>query len=74
MDWSPLDKYLVAYLVAPDMVATVLASSFAAALELIREGQMEAHQQGAFSPLYLRKKQNADGSPAEGPAVEPGNG
>ena len=74
MDWSPLDRYLVAYLVKPDMVATVLASSFAAALELIREGQMEAHQQGAFLPLYLRKKQNADGSPAQGPAVEPGNG
>jgi segregation and condensation protein A len=74
MDWSPLDKYLVAYLVEPDMVATVLASSFAAALELIREGQMEAHQQSAFSPLYLRKKQSTDGSPAQGPAVEPGNG
>jgi segregation and condensation protein A len=74
MDWSPLDLYLVAYLVEPHMVATVLASSFAAALELIREGQMEAHQQGAFSPLYLRKKQNADGGPAQGPAVEPGNG
>jgi segregation and condensation protein A len=74
MDWSPLDRYLVAYLVEPDMVVTVLASSFAAALELIREGQMEAHQQGAFSPLYLRKKQNADGGPAQGPAVEPGNG
>jgi segregation and condensation protein A len=74
MDWSPLDKYLVVYLVRPDMVATVLASSFAAALELIREGQMEAHQQGAFSPLYLRKKQGADGGPAQGPAVEPGNG
>jgi segregation and condensation protein A len=74
MDWSPLDQYLVAYLVEPAMVATVLASSFAAALELIREGQMEAHQQGAFSPLYLRKKRNADGSPLQGPAAEAGNG
>jgi segregation and condensation protein A len=74
MDWSPLDQYLIAYLVEPAMVATVLASSFAAALELIREGQMEAHQQGAFTPLYVRKKPNADGSPAQGPTVEPGNG
>ena len=74
MDWSPLDQYLVAYLVEPAMVATVLASSFAAALELIREGQMEAHQQSAFSPLYVRKKPNSDGSPARGPAVESGNG
>ena len=38
MDWSPLDQYLIAYLVEPSMRATVLASSFAAALELIREG------------------------------------
>jgi len=74
MDWSPLDQYLVAYLVEPSMIATVLASSFAAALELIREGRLEAHQQGAFSPLYVRKKQNADGSPAEGSTVESGNG
>ena len=74
MDWSPLDQYLIAYLVEPAMVATVLASSFAAALELIREGEMEAHQQGAFTPLYVRKKPNADGSPAQGSTVEPGNG
>ena len=68
MDWSPLDQYLVAYLVEPSMRATVLASSFAAALELIREGRMEAHQQGSFTPLYLRKR--ADG----GMPAEPGNG
>ena len=74
MDWTPLDQYLVAYLVEPAMIPTVLASSFAAALELIREGELEAHQHGAFSPLYLRKKQNADGGPAEDAAVEPGNG
>jgi len=75
MDWSPLDQYLVAYLVEPSMRATVLASSFAAALELIREGQLEAHQQGAFSPLYLRKKHNdADGALSQGGAAESGNG
>ena len=74
MDWSPLDQYLVAYLVEPSMRATVLASSFAAALELIREGQLEAHQQGAFSPLYLRKKRNADGALSQGGAAESGNG
>jgi segregation and condensation protein A len=68
MDWSPLDQYLVAYLVEPSMRATVLASSFAAVLELIREGRMEAHQQGSFTPLYLRKR--ADG----GMPAEPGNG
>jgi segregation and condensation protein A len=74
MDWSPLDQYLVAYLTDPAMAATVLASSFAAALEMIREGRLEAHQQGAFSPLYLRKKQNADGALSQGGAAESGNG
>jgi len=61
MDWSPLDQYLTAYLVEPSMVATVLASSFAAALELVREGRLEAHQHGAFAPLYIRKRQDTDG-------------
>jgi segregation and condensation protein A len=74
MDWTPLDQYLVAYLTDPAMHATVLASSFAAALEMIREGRLEAHQQGAFSPLYLRKKQNADGAFSQGGAAESGNG
>ncbi len=67
MDWTPLDQYLIEYLVEPSMKATVLASSFAAALELQREGQLEAHQQGAFTPLYVRKRQNND-------AAESGNG
>ena len=74
MDWSPLDQYLIAYLTDPAMAATVLASSFAAALEMIREGRLEAHQQGAFSPLYLRKKRNADGALSQGGAAESGNG
>jgi segregation and condensation protein A len=74
MDWSPLDQYLLAYLTDPATTATVLASSFAAALEMIREGQLEAHQQGAFSPLYLRKKRNADAALPRGGAAESGNG
>jgi len=74
MDWSPLDQYLIAYFTDPATTATVLASSFAAALEMIREGQLEAHQQGAFSPLYLRKKRNADGALSQGGAAESGNG
>jgi segregation and condensation protein A len=74
MDWSPLDQYLVAYMTDPSTVTTVLASSFAAALEMIREGQLEAHQQGAFSPLYLRRKQNAAGGSSQGSAADSGNG
>jgi len=74
MDWSPLDQYLLAYLTDPATRATVLASSFAAALEMIREGRIEAHQQGAFAPLYLRKKRNADGALSQGGAADSRNG
>ena len=34
----------------------MFASSFAAALELVREGVIELHQHAAFAPLYLRKR------------------
>ncbi len=40
-DWSCLDEYLLNYVVDPSQKATVFASSFAAALELVREGEME---------------------------------
>jgi segregation and condensation protein A len=73
-DWSPLDQFLIAYMTDPSTVTTVLASSFAAALEMIREGRLEAHQQGAFSPLYLRRKQNAAGGSSQGSAADSGNG
>ena len=58
-DWSRLDEYLLTYLVEPSMRATVMASSLAATLELVREGQVELHQQGAFAPIYLRKRSEA---------------
>jgi segregation and condensation protein A len=56
-DWSRLDDFLVSYLVEPTMRATVLASSLAATLELVREGQIELHQHTAFAPIYLRKRE-----------------
>lgn len=54
-DWSRLDEYLLAYVEDPAQRATAMASSFAAALELVREGAMDLHQNGAFAPLYFRK-------------------
>ncbi len=55
-DWSRLDQYLIAYVVEPSQKATVFASSFAAALEMVREGEVELHQKEAFAPLYFRKR------------------
>jgi segregation and condensation protein A len=64
-EWARLDEYLISYLVEPSMRATVMASSLAATLELVREGKLELHQQGAFAPIYLRK-------PPEGGEALPG--
>jgi segregation and condensation protein A len=57
LEWSTLDHYLAEYLVEPSLKATVLASSFAATLELVREGYLEVNQHAAFAPLYVRKRQ-----------------
>ncbi|WP_027579083.1 ScpA family protein [Bradyrhizobium sp. Ai1a-2] len=54
--WSCLDEFLTSYVVEPSQRATVFASSFAAALELVREGEMELNQSQAFAPLYFRKR------------------
>ncbi|MFT6610206.1 MAG: segregation/condensation protein A [Bradyrhizobiaceae bacterium] len=54
-DWASLDEHLMRYVVDPTQRATVFASSFAAALELVREGTLDLHQKEAFAPLYFRK-------------------
>jgi segregation and condensation protein A len=64
-DWARLDEYLLSYLVEPSMRATVMASSLAATLELVREGQLELHQQGAFAPIYMRKRTVGADPPGE---------
>ena len=63
-DWASLDEYLAAYVTEPALRATVYASSFAATLEMVREGVLEVHQHAAFAPLYLRKRT----APANGAA------
>jgi len=81
-DWAPIDAYLLKYMVEPSLAATIFASSFASALELVREGIADIHQQGAFTPIYMRKRQAAtptqaisvvEGAPAaaEAPEAEP---
>jgi segregation and condensation protein A len=63
-DWCMLDQYLLTYMVQPSLAATVRASSFAAALELVREGRLEMHQHAAFAPLYVRKRAEGEGGVA----------
>ena len=58
-DWTALDRFLLDYLTSPDERRTAIASSFAASLELVREGTIEMRQDEAFAPLYLRDRQQA---------------
>ena len=60
----------VAYVVEPALAATVFASSFASALELVREGVAEIHQKESFAPIYMRKRVGANGSASTHDAQE----
>ncbi len=58
-EWTALDSFLIEYLASPAEKRTAMASSFAATLELVREGSMEMRQDEVFAPLYLRGRQRA---------------
>lgn len=58
-DWTALDSFLIDYLTSPQERQTAIASSFAASLEMVREGKIEVRQQAAFQPLYLRSRPQA---------------
>ena len=52
--WSRLDSLLLDYLAEPEKRVSAIASGFAAALELAREGDLELRQEGHFRPIYMR--------------------
>ena len=60
-DWTPVDVFLSPWMQTPEMRATVLASSFSASLELVREGKVELRQTGPFASLYMRDR-DSDGA------------
>ena len=53
-DWVPLQTYLLDFLPSPEVRKSAIASSFAASLELVREGQLKIRQDAAFAPLYMK--------------------
>ena len=55
-DWNTLDAWLIEYCPDPKMRRSARASTFAASLEMVREGLIELRQDGAFAPLYMRAK------------------
>ncbi len=63
-DWGSFDDWLADYLAPPEMRRSVKASSFTASLELVREGQIDLRQEGAFQPIFLRRKSTSLTPPA----------
>jgi len=61
-DWLRIDQFLISYVVEPALAATVFASSFASALEMVREGHAEIHQKESFAPIYMRKRVGVNGN------------
>ena len=61
-DWTAFDNFLLEACAAPHMRRSARASTFAAALELAREGKIEMRQERAFAPIWLRP---TDISPGE---------
>lgn len=55
-DWTALDQFLLRYIPRPEERITAIASSFAASLELVREGKLEMRQDKAFATLYMRQR------------------
>lgn len=64
-EWSRLDGLLIDWFVDPKMRATMLASSFSASLEMVREGLIDLQQSEAFAPIYLRRRGDTEPGPAQ---------
>ncbi|WP_024847778.1 MULTISPECIES: ScpA family protein [unclassified Aminobacter] len=56
-DWTALDHFLIRWMTTPEQRVTAIASSFAASLEMVREGLLEVRQDSAFAPIYMRGRQ-----------------
>jgi len=61
-DWTDLTSFLLPYIPEPEMRNTVVASSFAASLELVREGKLKMRQEAAFEPIYLKSSPDEGGA------------
>jgi len=59
-DWTDLTSFLLPYIPEPEMRNTVVASSFAATLELVREGKLKMRQDAAFEPIFLKSSPNGN--------------
>lgn len=57
IEWGDLEQYLPeAWRLDPKKRRSATASTFAASLELVKEGSLEMKQTDSFAPIFLRKK------------------
>jgi segregation and condensation protein A len=68
MDWTDLTAFLPPNLRDTLITRSALAATFAASLELVREGMAQLRQTAAFAPIYLRRA--ADGTKPSSPDPE----
>lgn len=59
IDWTTLEQFLPTDTDDPLVARSALASTFAASLELVREGKLNLRQSGPFAPLYLRRNEES---------------
>ena len=57
-DWQSLVNFLPEGLKGGIVKRSALASTFVATLELVRQGQAEVRQEGAFRPIYVRPRRS----------------
>ncbi len=55
-DWADLYAFLPENLKGSLIMRSAVASTFAATLELVRQGQAELRQDGAYHPIYVRAR------------------
>ncbi len=55
----------------PALRRYAVASTFGAALVLAQDGLMERRQAGAFSPVFVRRREQTPDQQPSGPAGEP---
>lgn len=59
-DWSKLASFLPeGWAIEPEKRRSAIASTFAATLELAKQGEIELRQEGVFAPIYLRQRGSA---------------
>ncbi|MGH2340172.1 segregation and condensation protein A [Segnochrobactraceae bacterium EtOH-i3] len=68
-EWTPLSVIVAGIAPEPEVRRTALASSFAATLEMVREGRMAVAQTGTFAPILIRAHSRGS-SDLEGAAEE----